>query len=95
MSTKRELNIQTPCGTFLSAITTKTPFSSSPLISLYHKSINGASCTRTDISIYRDCFVDIPAELVDIPVKLVNMPIKVIWFFVIGFLFMGYFQGRP
>jgi hypothetical protein len=46
-----------------SVITIKTPFLSSPLISLYCKSINGVSCTRTDISINRDCLVDILAEV--------------------------------
>ena len=73
---------------FLSAITTKTLFLSSLLISLRHESVNGASCTRTDISACGDCLVDIPAELTD-------MPVEVMWFSVAGFLFMGYFQGRP
>ena len=66
--------MQTSCRTFLSAITTKTPFSSSPLISLHHKSINKTSCTRTNISAYRDCLVDILVELVNIPVKLAGIP---------------------
>ena len=54
----------------LSAITTKTLFSNSPLISLYCKSMNRASCTRTNISTYRDCLADIPIELMDIPVEV-------------------------
>ena len=60
-----------------SIITAKTPFLSSPLISLYYESINGASCTKTDISIYRDCLADIPVELADIPAKLTDMPVEV------------------
>jgi hypothetical protein len=68
---KRELNIQTPCGTSLSIITAKTPFSSSPLISLRHKSVNGASCTRTDISACGDCLIDMPAELADMPAEVI------------------------
>jgi hypothetical protein len=67
---KRELNIRTPCGTSLSVTTAKTPFSSSLLISLRYKFVKGVSCTRTDISIGRDCLTDMPAE--------------VIWFSVIG-----------
>ena len=55
-------------------ITIKTPFLSSPLIFLCRKSVNGASCTRTNISTYRDCLIDIPAELADIPVKLTDIP---------------------
>ena len=58
----------------LSAITIKILFLSSPLISLYHKSVNGASCTRTDISIYRDCLADMPTELADIPAELADIP---------------------
>ena len=57
-------------------ITTKTPFSSSLLIFLCHKSVNGASCIKTDISVYRDCFADILAELADMPIKLVDMPVE-------------------
>ena len=60
---KCKLNIQTPCGTSLSVITAKTPFLSSPLISLRYKSIKGVSCTRTDISAGGDCLMDIPAEV--------------------------------
>ena len=41
---------------------------------MYYKSVNGASCTKTDISICRDCLVDIPAELADIPIELANIP---------------------
>ena len=36
---------------------------SSPLISLYYKSIKGVSYTRTNISAYGDCFTDISAEV--------------------------------
>ena len=60
---KRELNIRTPCGTSFSIITTKTPFLSSPLISLRRKSVKGVSYTRTDISAGGDCLADIPAEV--------------------------------
>ena len=60
---KRELNIWTPYGMSLSIITAKTPFSSSPLIFLHHKSVNGVSCTKTDIFIYRDCLMDMPAKV--------------------------------
>jgi hypothetical protein len=76
-SIKRELNIRTPYRTSLSAITIKIPFLSSPLISLRYKSVNGASCTRTNISIYRDCLADIPAELAGMPIELADMPIEV------------------
>ena len=61
--TKRELNIQTPCGASFSVITVKTPFLSSPLISLCCKSVKGVSYTRTDISAYGDCFADVSAEV--------------------------------
>ena len=61
--TKRELKIRTPCGTSFSVMTAKTPFSSSPLISLHHKSVKGVSYTRTDISIGGDCFADVPTEV--------------------------------
>ena len=44
-------------------ITAKTPFSSSPFISLCHKSVKGVSCTRTDISAGGDYLTDIPAEI--------------------------------
>jgi len=60
---KRELNIWTSCGTSLSIITVKTPFLSSPLISLRCESVKGVSCTRTDIFIGGDCFADIPTEV--------------------------------
>ena len=65
-----------PCRTSLSAIATKTPFLSSPLISLRRKSINGVSCTRTNISACGDCLADMPAELTDIPVELADMPVE-------------------
>ena len=76
-STKRELNIQTPYKTSLSAITTKTLFLSNLLISLRRKSVNGASCTRTNISACGGCLADIPAELADMPAELADMPAEV------------------
>ena len=60
---KRKLNIRTPYGTSFSIITAKTPFLSSPLISLRYKSIKGVSYTRTNISIGGDCFTDVSAEV--------------------------------
>ena len=60
---KRELKIRTPYGTSFSIITAKTPFLSSPLISLRRKSIKGVSYTRTNISIGGDCLTDMPAEV--------------------------------
>jgi len=60
---KCKLNIRTPCGTSLSVITIKTPFLSSPLISLCCKSINGVSYTRTNISAGGDCLVVIFMEV--------------------------------
>ena len=82
---KCKLNIQTPYRISLSAITIKTPFLSSLLISLCCKSVNGGFCTKTNISVYGDCLTDIPAGLInifikltDIPMELVDMPIKVI-----------------
>ena len=47
----------------LSVITIKTPFLSNLLISLYYKFIKGVSYTRTNISIGRDYFIDIPTEV--------------------------------
>jgi hypothetical protein len=67
---KRKLNIRTPCGTSFSIITTKTPFLSSLLISLYCKSVKGVSYTRTNISVGRVYLIDVPTE--------------VRWFLVIG-----------
>jgi len=46
-----------------SVITAKTPFLSSLLISLRHKSVKGVSYTRTNISVGGDCLADIPAEV--------------------------------
>ena len=60
---KHKLNIRTLCGISLSIITAKIPFLSSPLISLRYKSVKGVSYTRTNISIDRDCFADIPTEV--------------------------------
>jgi len=60
---KRKLNIWTPCGISLSVITAKTPFLSSPLISLRRKSVNGVSYTKTNISIGGGCLTDISAEV--------------------------------
>ena len=50
------------------------PFLSSLLISLRHKSVNGVSYIKTDISACRDCLADIPAELVNVPVELADAP---------------------
>ena len=61
--TKRELNIQTPYKISLFVITIKTPFLSSPLISLYYKSVKGVLYIRTNISIGGNCLVDIPIEV--------------------------------
>ena len=61
--TKHKLNIQTPYGTSLFIITTKTPFFSSLLISLRHKSVKGVSYTKTNISIGRDCLTDVSIEV--------------------------------
>ena len=63
MLIKRELKIWTPYGTSFSVITAKTPFLSSPLISLRYKSVKGVSYIRTNISIGGDYFTDIPAEV--------------------------------
>ena len=49
--------------TSLSIITTKIPFLSSPLISLYYKSVNGVFYTKTNISAGGDCLIDIPVEV--------------------------------
>jgi hypothetical protein len=82
---KRELNIQMPYKISLSAIIIKISFLSSLLISLHHESVNGGSCTKTNISIYRDCLTgilvgltDIPIELIGILVEFTDMPIEVI-----------------
>ena len=82
---KHKLNIRTPYRISLSAITTKILFLSSLLISLRYKSVNGGSCTKTNISAYRDCLADMPIgltdisiELVGMPIELINMPVKVI-----------------
>ena len=63
MLIKCELKIRTPYGMSLSVITIKTPFLSSPLISLRHKSVKGVSYTRTNISIGGGYFTDISAEV--------------------------------
>ena len=47
----------------LSITTAKTPFLSSLLISLRCKSVKGVSYTKTDISIGRGCFIDMPIEV--------------------------------
>ena len=65
-----------PYKTSLSAITIKTLFLSSLLISLRCESVNGGSCTKTDISAYGDCLTDMPVGLIDIPIKLINMPVE-------------------
>jgi len=58
-----ELNIQTPYRTSLSVTTAKTPFLSSPLISLHCESVKGVSYIKTDISIDRSCFINIFIEV--------------------------------
>jgi len=60
---KCKLNIWTPYGTSLFVITAKTPFLSSPLISLRYKSVKGVSYTRTNIFISGDYLTDIPVEV--------------------------------
>jgi len=55
--------MQTPSRMSLSITAVKIPFLSSPLISLYCKSIKSVSYTRTDISIGGSCLIDIPAEV--------------------------------
>ena len=60
---KRKLNIQTPYRTSFSIITTKTPFLSSLLISLYCKSVKGVSYTRMNISAGGNYFIDMPIEV--------------------------------
>ena len=60
----------------LSTITIKIFFLSSLLISLHHESVNGGSCTKTNISTCGDCLADIPVGLIDISTKLADMPIK-------------------
>ena len=60
----------------LSVITIKILFLSSLLISLYYKSVNRGSCTRTNISTYGDCLVDIPIGLADIPIELISMSME-------------------
>ena len=59
-----------------SIITAKTPFSSNLLISLHCESVNGVSCTRTDISTCGDCLADISIELADMPTGLTDMPVE-------------------
>ena len=71
MLIKRELKIWTLYKIFLSIITVKTPFLSSLLISLRCESVNGVSYIRTDISVYGDCFIDMPAELTDMPAEII------------------------
>ena len=63
-----------PYRTSLFIITAKIPFLSNLLISLHHKSINGAFYTKTNIFICGNCLTDIPAELIDIPIKLADIP---------------------
>jgi hypothetical protein len=48
-----------PYRILLSITTIKTPFSSSPLISLYCESIKGVSYIRTNIFADRSCFIGI------------------------------------
>jgi hypothetical protein len=44
-------------------ITIKTPFLSSLLISLHHKSVKGVFYTRTDIFVGGDCLADMLMEV--------------------------------
>jgi hypothetical protein len=60
---KRKLNIWTPYGMSFSITAAKTPFSSSPLISLRRESMKGVSYTRTDISAGGDRFLGISTEV--------------------------------
>ena len=55
-------------------MTIKIPFLNNLLISLRCKSVNGVSCTRTDISACGDCLADMPTELADIPAELADIP---------------------
>jgi hypothetical protein len=55
--------IRTPYGISLSITTAKTPFLSSPLISLRLKSIKGFSYTRTNISAGRGYLMDMLAKV--------------------------------
>jgi hypothetical protein len=55
--------MQMPYKTSLFITTTKTPFLSSLLISLHHKSVKGVSYTRINIFINRDCLTDIPTKV--------------------------------
>ena len=64
----------------LFVITAKIPFLNSLLISLHYKSVKRFSYIKTNISVYRGCFI--------------NIPIKIRWFSIIGFLVIGYFWGR-
>ena len=72
-------------------MTTKILFLSSLLISLYRESVNRGSCIRTDIFVCGNYLADIPIGLADIPIEFIDMPIKIMWFFITGFLFIGYF----
>ena len=47
----------------LSVITTKMPFLSSPLISLYYKFVKGVFYIKTNIFVGGDCLVDIPIKV--------------------------------
>ena len=67
-----------PCRISLSAITIKISFLSSLLISLRCESVNGVSCTKTNISTCGDYLTDIPVGLIDIPIELAGMPAELI-----------------
>ena len=60
----------------LSAITTKTLFLSSLLISLRCEFVNGGSYTKTNISACRDCLANMLMGLADILMELINMPVE-------------------
>jgi hypothetical protein len=52
-----------PYKTSFSVITAKTSFLNSLLISLRYKSVKGVSYTRTNISINRDCLINMSVEV--------------------------------
>ena len=62
----------------LSAITIKILFLSSLLISLRCESVNGVSCTKTNIFACGDCLVDMPIGLIDIPIELADIFIELV-----------------
>jgi hypothetical protein len=61
--TKQELKIRTPYRTSFFVIVTKTPFSSSLLISLRRESVKGVFYIMINISIGGGCFMDVFADV--------------------------------